>query len=249
MTSLIQYIPNVEVLIAIPPEELGRILLKLIAINSQNLMFNPNGITSDESLFGSHNFSGQQRYPISRKLDVAIAVAEGWHWLELNMLIMPALDINGRNGFKVLTRRGQELVNSPEGFSSYASAAAFPKHLIHPLIREDVWLKLARGDYADAVFKAFRTVEEQVRIVGGYSDDKIGVSLMRLAFRPSEGPLSRTDDHHGEQEALMSLFSGAIGTYKNPHSHRTVVMNNAAEAREMVMLASLLLRIIEERTR
>jgi uncharacterized protein (TIGR02391 family) len=247
MTTLIQHIPDVDTLISLQPEELGRILLKLIATYSQNGIFNPNGITSDESLFGTHNFSGQQRYAVNRKSEVLIAVGEGWHWLELNMLIMPAPDINGRNGYKVLTRRGRELVNSPERFGSYASAAAFPKHLLHPLIREDVWLKLARGDYADAVFKAFRTVEEQVRFAGSYSGEKIGVDLMRLAFKPGGGPLAQVDDHKGEQEALMALFSGAIGTYKNPHSHRTVVMNDPGEAREMVILASLLLRIIEER--
>lgn len=247
MTTLIEYIPDVDTLMALQPEELGRVLLKLIVTHSQNGIFSPSGITSDEALFGAHSFSGQQRYARNQKSEVSIAVGEGWHWLELNMLIMPAPDINGRNGYKVLTRRGRELVNSPERFGSYASAAAFPKQLLHPLIREDVWLKLARGDYADAVFKAFRTVEEQVRLAGGYSGEKFGVDLMRLAFKPGEGPLAKLDDHKGEQEALMALFGGAIGTYKNPHSHKTVVMNGPGEAREMVILASLLLRIIEER--
>ncbi len=248
MNTLIQHIPEVDILIALQPEELGQILLKLIVAHSQNGIFNPNSITSDESLFGNHNFSGQQRYAVNRKYEVSIAVGEGWHWLELNMLIMPAPDINGRNGYKVLTRRGRELVNSPERFGSFASAAAFPKHLLHPLIREDVWLKLARGDYADAVFKAFRTVEEQVRSAAGYGHEKYGLELVRHAFRTTDGPLSRVADHKAEQDALANLFSGAIGMYKNPHSHRTVVMNNPEEAREMVMLASLLLRIIDERT-
>ena len=247
MSTLVRHIPDVDTLLSIQPEELGRILLQLIATNLQNGIFLPNSITSDEILFGSHRGNVQQCYPQIRKPDIAIAVGEGWHWLELNMLIMPAPDINGRNGYKVLTRRGRVLVNSPELFGSYASAAAFPKHLLHPLIREDVWLKLARGDYADGVFRAFRTVEEQVRSAGGYAADKFGVDLMRLAFRPGGGPLANTDDHKGEQEALMSLFSGAVGIYKNPHSHRTVVMTDAAEAWEMVMLASLLLRIVEAR--
>lgn len=247
MSQLLEEVPDVDTLLAIQPEELGRILLDVAASELQNGMFHPNSVTSDANLYGANSFDAGRHYPQNRKAEISIAIGEAWHWLELNMLIMSATDTNGQNGYKVLTRRGRELANSPEGFRSYASAAEFPKTLLHPAIREDVWLKLARGDYADAVFRAFRTVEERVRKAGSYSADKLGVDLMRLAFRPEHGPLARKDDHKGEQEALMTLFAGAIGSYKNPHSHRTVEMNDPCEAREMVMLASHLLRIIDER--
>ena len=50
-----------------------------------------------------------------------------------------------------------------------------------------------------------------------------------------------------EREARSALFAGAIGSYKNPHSHRDVPLDDAAEATEVILLANHLLRIVESR--
>lgn len=55
------------------------------------------------------------------------------------------------------------------------------------------------------------------------------------------------EQEEAEREALMHLFAGAVGSYKNPHSHRNVPMEDAGEATEIVMLASHLLRIVDAR--
>lgn len=71
---------------------------------------------------------------------------------------------------------------------------------------------------------------------------------MRKAFDPKGGPLADMNQEKGEREALAHLFAGAIGSYKNPHSHRTVSITDPKEAQEMVLLASHLLRIVEAKS-
>jgi len=118
--------------------------------------------------------------------------------------------------------------------------------MLHPSIADAVWLDLSRADFATAVFRSFRAVEEAVREAGGFAPEDVGVDLMRRAFSATNGPLRRDGDPKAEREALANLFAGAIGSYKNPHSHRTVEVE-AVEAREMVALASHLLGIVDSR--
>jgi uncharacterized protein (TIGR02391 family) len=43
----------------------------------------------------------------------------------------------------------------------------------------------------------------------------------------------------------MNLFSGAIGLFKNPTSHRAVSYDDPAMASEVILLADLLFRLLD----
>jgi hypothetical protein len=73
----------------------------------------------------------------------------------------------------------------------------------------------------------------------------IGTNLIRKAFDPEVGQLTDMSAEKAEREARSHLFTGAIGSYKNPHSHRNVALDDPDEAAEIILLANHLLRIVD----
>ena len=96
---------------------------------------------------------------------------------------------------------------------------------------------------------SLRNVEDLLHERGidiSYGDDVLGVTLMRNAFHPDNGPLTDMTTVRPEREAVAALFAGAIGHAKNPPSHRDVNHNRATAAR-LIIFASHLLEIVRTR--
>lgn len=241
-----QDVPDLDLLLAMAPAELARIVLKRLAhFSGASQRFHTfaelNNLVGTGSIAQSPAYRGRQSDEVSAALQDALG------WLMVNQIVAPVLDDPASSGWFRFTRLGRRLASNPDVSDSFRRAQQFPKELLHPLIAEKVWLSLARGDLADAVFTAFRTVEERVRRVGRYGLSDYGSDLMRRAFHPETGPLTRRSDPMAEREGLAALGAGAILSYKNPHSHRTITLTEPLEAQEMVMLASHLLRIVDNR--
>jgi len=185
-------------------------------------------------------------YPAFKRSEVDIALQEAWLWLQLNLLVVPASGTNGSNGWFTLGRRARSL-DTDEAFDAFTNALKFPRELVHARIRDKVWMRFAEGDLAAAVLHAFHQVEVRVRDAAQLDATDIGVNLMRKAFNESSGALTDMSAPVPERKALGELFAAAIGSYKNPYSHRDVDIRNPLEAQEMVILASHLLGIVDAR--
>jgi uncharacterized protein (TIGR02391 family) len=243
METLLTIFPTADDLLAMSPEELAPVLLKLAG--RAGAMFWPSAVAEIKQGTGLAT-TIEFAYPFHKKHQVEGLLNESWECLRRDGLIMPAPDQNGRNGYMVLTRDGASIA-SKEDFDRIRAARAFPKSLLHPTIADKVYSALMRDELDDAVFAAFKAVEVAVRAAGNYKATDIGVALMRRAFDPKTGPLTDHSQPEAEREALCHLFAGAIGSYKNPHSHRTVALTDPREAQQQVMLATHLLSIVDSR--
>ena len=222
MITLTDFLPDAEVLLALPTEELANVLLQSASRRKQNGLVHPQMFMQDIT----GRAGGHPGYPQGKRPEIELAIGEALNWLSVQGVLIPDAGSNGNNGWMRVSRKGQQLLKDV-AFKAYASAAAFPKAMLHPAIAEEVWLDLARGDFPTAVFKAFRAVEISVRSAAKLTDADYGTDLMRKAFDPKRGPLTKLDQPDGEREALAHLFAGAIGSYKNPHSHRAVDIDDA----------------------
>ncbi len=235
--SLYSLLPDPEALLALEPEELAGVVLQ--HLNSLS--------GSNSGQLNRYNFSLShtvQEYPEQYRDRISRALMEGWVWLEREGMLAPKPGSQGEWVF--ITRRGKQLA-TPRDLERYRRSNLLPRQLLHPRIAQKVWSTFLRGDYETAVFQAFKEVEVSVRDAAGLPDTDLGVALVRKAFDSERGPLTDVSAPLPEREALAHLFAGAIGSYKNPHSHRNVSIE-PVEAVEMIVLASHLLGIVERRT-
>lgn len=231
-----ELIPDPDALLALQPEELAGYILKYLNSLPQNRI----------SRHGYSMRSTVEGYPRNRQRECQYALMEAWAYLEREGLVARQPETDAAGEWRFVTRRGREIKTLAD-LEALRHASLFPRDSIHEEIAKRVYPLFLRAEYETAIFQAFKTVEVRVRAASGLDPTAYGVSLMRTAFHPDDGPLTDKTEPKAEQEALQHLFAGAIGRFKNPSSHRHVPITDPAETVEILQFASHLLRIVDDR--
>lgn len=203
----------------LPTEAIGLLMLRQMArspeqVNTYNLMNSAEGGYSGES---------DRAFLIGR-------VSDALAWIESRGLIGPT----GSSGnWRRLTTQGRQLAADGDALVTLLAADRLSGDLDSAL-ESKVRLAFGSGDYETAAFTAMKEVEVAVRNGGGFDNSLVGVALMRQAFSRDDGPLSDTAAEPGERVAVVELFAGAIGAFKNPSSHRNVDFEDPMEAAEII---------------
>jgi uncharacterized protein (TIGR02391 family) len=244
--NLLQIVRSLEDLLSLSQDELAWALLEDMQARLANpLLGNALRDSLSNSLLSvaTLHSNPMNTRDLARKLDKAgrdaFALLEKWN------LVEPDEGINGRNGYMVLTDEGKAATERTD-FQRVRIRGWLHEEMLHPLLRGRIYGYFSSDDLKTAVLEAFITIEVEVRGAGGYTPKDFSTDLMHKAFALG-GPLTKPTDSKSDCNALGGLFAGAMSRFRNPsaHSHRTY--QDVLEAMEELMLASRLLRIVDER--
>ena len=244
MVQLVELLPDADVVVALEPDELGLRMLPVLATWPRFTNLSLNALL--QHLIGNpQDPASVGQYPQNRRNEVAVAASEAWAWLEnATLLVKPPLG-PFQSGARELSRRAKQLAKETEPHRPF-SARRIPKEALHPAIREDVWALYHRGQYELAIIAAMIAVEVRVRAAANFTNADHGKDMLARAFNANNGPLRDRVAQPAERDSLVALMTGAFGLYRNPYGHGTKQQDDPNEAAEIIMLATHLLRIIDD---
>ncbi len=137
-------------------------------------------------------------------------------------------------------RLGQAVTETQSSFK-------FTVESLHPKIVQRCRALFENSQYDEAIFNAMKTVEEEIRNRAGAAPTDLGVALVSKTMNP-QNPKLTFSSVNPEQEAAHSLYRGAIGSFKNPLSHRFLNTSDPIRTFEILGFASLLIRMLDDAT-
>ena len=123
MRELLSAIPDVQMLLALTPEELASKMLFLLRKRGEEKFHLGN---LDNELWAC---SGQKQYPRQHEREISLAIAEAWAWLQAQGLVVPA----GQHGWLRLSRRARSM-ESEADFTDFKVGRLLQRGILHSCV-------------------------------------------------------------------------------------------------------------------
>ena len=240
LDELVARLPSAEALLALTPSQLDGVLLVCIAGRANNTDPIAAKHVYEDKIVGLYPVGVKSTYQQRTAVDGALM--EAWQRLLASGLIMQAPGQAPR--MMTLTARGRAAAAESASYEEIVVRQTLRREMLHANLQGAVYDNFASGNYDTAVRDAFVQVEIAVRETAKLPATLVGVKLMREALNPNTGKLTDMVLPMSERERMADLFAGAIGTFKNPLSHRKVGNTDPAPVIEELLLASRLLRFV-----
>jgi uncharacterized protein (TIGR02391 family) len=230
---------------ALPEQELERAILNAMVEREKD----PTGGWLDTTRPGGEIIDhaalhGQFAYPklreitqqIDRKFRSAIAALEGQGLIEAPP---------DNPSFRRLTPEGRQAANNPVSLETARVRNLLKPEMLHEKLRGKPYSDFANGEPNSAILEAFKIIEIEVKTAASLPN-AYGHNLMMEAFDATTGPLADQAETAPARRALAQLFAGAMGRFRNPSAHTNRAFPDLNEAIEELVLASRLLRFLDE---
>jgi uncharacterized protein (TIGR02391 family) len=187
------------------------------------------------------------QWPEKKNLSEALErnIGRAFKKLLQDELIEPALGFNGQQGAVTLTPEGEKAAINPVDLDRVRIRNSLTREMLHPKLRDKPYNDFANGDPTAAIAEAFKILDIEVQKTAGMPNS-FGQNLMQDAFDHANGPLTDTGETETMRRALPKLFAGAVGRFRNTSTHTHRTFPDLYEAMEELMIASRLLRFLDE---
>ena len=186
-----------------------------------------------------------QHRDLKKKLDSALK--RGFKRLEEWDFIEPDDGIGGDSSYLVLTEQGAK-ADGKVDFERVRQRNLLSAEMLHPKLRGTVHSDFMAGRFNDAVFGAFKLLETEIRTAAVRPEGEIGTELLRVAFNEKNGPLTDEKEKPSQRRALLNLFDGAFGYFRNADAHTNRDYSDVFEPMQELMMVSRLLAIVVARS-
>ena len=152
-----------------------------------------------------------------------------------------------KHGGATTPPRIEEHFKGPPNDSAEMPQLLFDRMQFHPKVVEASKSLFETGHYAQAIFEAFKAVNNLVKQKTGLDLD--GKDLMAQVFNEKNPVLKlnplKTRSDKDEQEGFKFLFMGAMVGIRNPKAHENIVHTDPYRTLEYLGFASLLMKVVE----